>query len=161
MNIVSVDTDLDDLSVTLIAEFDAPVEEVWALWSDPRKLEGWWGPPGYPATFEMHDLVAGGEATYFMTGSEGGEARGIWRVGVVDPPTLLEFEDVFADSQGTPIAEMPITRVRIRLIARGAGTRMEMRSRFASREDLEKWLKTGTFEAQRQAILQMDVLLRP
>ena len=36
---------------------------------------------------------------------------------------------------------------------------MEMRSKFESREDLEKWLSTGTLEGQQQAIAQMDVLL--
>ena len=45
MSIVSVDTDHDNLAVTLVADFDAPIEEVWELWSDPRKLERWWGPP--------------------------------------------------------------------------------------------------------------------
>ncbi len=36
-----------------------------------------------------------------------------------------------------------------------------MRSKFDSREDLERWLSTGTREGQEQAIAQMDELLRP
>ena len=52
MTVTSVDTDYDSLTVTLIAHFEASIDEVWELWSDPRKLERWWGPPGYPATFE-------------------------------------------------------------------------------------------------------------
>ncbi len=50
MTVTTVDTDLDARTLTLVAEFDAPVERVWELWADPRKLERWWGPPGYPAT---------------------------------------------------------------------------------------------------------------
>ena len=34
-----------------------------------------------------------------------------------------------------------------------------MRSKFDSREDLEKWVSTGTLEGQQQAVSQMDVLL--
>ena len=88
MSITSVDTDYDRLTVTVIADFDAPIEQVWELWSDPRKLERWWGPPAYPATFEKHDLIPGGEVTYFMTGPEGDRYRGMWRVTAVDPPTV-------------------------------------------------------------------------
>jgi uncharacterized protein YndB with AHSA1/START domain len=31
--------DFDSLSLTLVAEFDAPIERVWQLWADPRQLE--------------------------------------------------------------------------------------------------------------------------
>jgi uncharacterized protein YndB with AHSA1/START domain len=161
LSITSVHTDHDHLTITVIADFDAPIERVWELWSNPRKLERWWGPPTYPATFENHDLIPGGEVTYFMTGPEGDRWRGMWRVTAVDPPTSLEFADVFADADGTPMTDMPVSRVRVRLTERESGTRMEMRSKFESREDLEKWLSTGTLEGQQQAIAQMDVLLGP
>jgi uncharacterized protein YndB with AHSA1/START domain len=122
LSITSVDTDYDNLTITLIADFDAPIKQVWELWSDPRKLERWWGPPTYPATFEKHDLAPGGEVTYFMTGPEG-DTRGMWRVTAVDPPTSLEFTDAFADADGAPIADMPGSRVRVRLTERDGGTR--------------------------------------
>jgi uncharacterized protein YndB with AHSA1/START domain len=61
MTVVSVDTDHDNFTVTRISDFDAPVERVWELWADPRKLERCWGPPSYPATFETHSLVPGGQ----------------------------------------------------------------------------------------------------
>ncbi len=111
--------------------------------------------------FEDHDLIPGGEATYFMTGPDGDRWRGIWRVTAVDTPTSLEFADVFADADGRPSMDMPVSRVSVRLTERESGTRMEMRSEFESREDLEKWLSTGTREGQQQAIAQMDVLLGP
>ena len=161
MSITSVDTDYDRLAITVISDFDAPIEQVWELWSDPRKLERWWGPPTYPATFEKHDLIPGGEVKYFMTGPEGDRWGGMWRVTAVDPPTSLEFTDVFADADGTPITDMPVYRVRVRLTERDSGTRMEMRSKFESREDLEKWMSTGTLEGQQAAIAQMDALLGP
>ena len=160
MSITSVDTDYDRLAVTVISDFDAPIEQVWELWSDPRKLERWWGPPTYPATFEKHDLSPGGEAKYFMTGPEGDRWGGMWRVTAVDPPTSLEFTDAFADAEGKPITDMPVYTVRVRLTERERGTRMEMRSKFESGEDLEKWMSTGTLDGQQAAIAQMDVLLR-
>ena len=158
MSVTSVDTDYDNLSITLTADFEAPIEQVWELWSDPRKLERWWGPPTHPATVEKHDLTPGGEVTSFMTGPEG-DTWGTWRVTAVDPPTSLEFTDAFADTDGTPIADTPVSRVSVRLTERDGGTRMEMQLTFENREDMEKLVSMGTVEGLQQAVGQMDALL--
>ena len=50
MTVTAVNKDPQNLTLKLDAEFDAPPERVWELWSDPRQLERWWGPPTYPAT---------------------------------------------------------------------------------------------------------------
>jgi uncharacterized protein YndB with AHSA1/START domain len=159
MSVTSLDKDLDRLAITLVADFDAPMERVWELWADPRLLERWWGPPGYPATFEEHDLAPGGGVTYFMTGPEGERFRGWWRVTSVDPPRSLDFTDGFADEDGTPAADMPIHTVEMRLTARDGGTRMELRSSFESRDQMQQLLDMGMLEGLRQAVGQMDALL--
>jgi uncharacterized protein YndB with AHSA1/START domain len=159
MSVTSVDKDYDSVAITLIADFDAPIDRVWELWSDPRKLERWLGPPTHPASVQKHDLVPGGEVTFVMTGPDGDRSWGSWRVTAVDPPVLLEFTDVFADADGTPIADLPVSQVRVRLTARSGGTRMEMRSAFESREDLDTSVNMGTVEGVRQAAGQMDALL--
>jgi uncharacterized protein YndB with AHSA1/START domain len=51
------------LATTLVADVDAPIDEVWHLWADSRKLERWCGLRTYPSTFEKHDLSPGGEVT--------------------------------------------------------------------------------------------------
>lgn len=158
MGITSVDTDYDNLTITLIADFDAPIERVWDLWSDPRKLERWWGPPTDPATFRTLDLTAGGEAAYLMTGPDRA-TWGVWRVTAVDPPTSLEFTDAFADPDGRRIADMPVHTVRVWLAERDGGTRMELHLKFDSREDMEKLMSTGIIEGLRQAVGQIDGLL--
>src|SRR5256885_12809154 len=48
MGVTSIDTNYDNLTITLIADFDAPIVQVWGLWSDPRKLERWLGSPNHP-----------------------------------------------------------------------------------------------------------------
>ncbi|MGW0814678.1 SRPBCC family protein [Streptomyces viridiviolaceus] len=159
MSVTSLDKDVDNLTLTLVADFAAPVEKVWQLWADPRRLERWWGPPTYPATVERHDLTPGGDVTYFMTGPEGDKHRGWWRITSVDAPTSLEFTDGFADQDGAPSADMPTTTTRVRLTEREGGTRMEMRSVFDSLEQMEQLTKMGMEEGLRQAVGQMDALL--
>jgi uncharacterized protein YndB with AHSA1/START domain len=160
LSITSVDTDYDNLTITLVADFDAPIQQVWKLWSDPRKLERWWGPPTDPATVETHDLSPGGEVAYRMTGPEGDVHHGLWRITAVASPNSLEFADAFADEDGTPIADMPVSTVTVQLTERDGRTRMEMRLMLESREDMKKLLSTGVVEGLRQAVGQMDALLK-
>jgi uncharacterized protein YndB with AHSA1/START domain len=94
-----------------------------------------------------------------MTGPDGETHHGMWRVTAVDPPTSLEFTDAFADSDGTPIADMPVSAIGVRLTLGEVGTRMEMSARFESREDMDKWVGTGSVEGLRAALGQIDALL--
>lgn len=157
MTVISVEKDFDALTLTLVAHFDAPVEQVWQLWADPRQLERWWGPPSHPATVQEHDLTAGGEVSYFMTGPDGEKSRARWWVTSVDPPTSLEFIDGWADQDGTPSAGSTTT-VRVRLTD-DDGTRMEVRSVFDSREQMERLVRMGATEVFAQTVGQMDALL--
>jgi uncharacterized protein YndB with AHSA1/START domain len=159
MTVTSVEKDFDTLTLTLLADFDAPAERVWELWSDPRKLERWWGPPTYPATFERHDLAPGGEVTYFMTGPEGDTHHGWWKVSAVEPPRSLEFTDGFADAEGNPVDAMPETTVRMELSEGDGGTRMVLRSTFASPEQMRQLDEMGMAQGLREAVEQMDALL--
>ena len=68
MTVTDIRKDPAALTMTIASEWNAPIARVWQLWADPRKLERWWGPPTYPATFETFDFQPGGRALYFMTG---------------------------------------------------------------------------------------------
>jgi len=54
---------------------------------------------------------------------------------------------------------MSVHTVSVQLRERDGGTRMEMRLRFESREDMEKLIEMGTAEGLQHAIGQMDALL--
>ena len=81
MTVLDVTTDRGAL--TLTAEYDASVEQVWELWSDPRLLERWWGPPTHPARVGTHQLRPDGVVAHVITGPRGDEAKGFWRVRTV------------------------------------------------------------------------------
>ena len=151
VTVTRVDKDYDRLTITFVADFDAPVERVWQLWADPRKLERWWGPPSYPATVEEHDLTPGGRVTYFMTGPDGHRHRGSWRITSVNAPKSLEFIDS---------CEMPTSTVHVQLSETDGGTQMVVRSAFDSREQLDRSVELGSAEGLRLCLDQMDALLR-
>jgi uncharacterized protein YndB with AHSA1/START domain len=159
MTVLSVEKDVENSSLTLIAEFDAPVERVWELWADPRQLERWWGPPTHPATVEKHELSRNGEVTYFMTGPDGEKSRGWWRVSSADPPFSLGFIDGFANQDGTPNVDMPTTTVDVRLSEHDGRTRMRLHFVFESREHMDQLERWGAFEVFPQSVGQIDALL--
>ena len=160
MPVTDVVKDPENLTLTLVAEFGAPVDRVWQVWADPRQLERWWGPPGYPATVLDHDLTVGGAISYFMTSPEGDKYNGYWRVRAADAPHRLEFEEGFADGAGNPNPHMPVTIMRVTLTGQGAGgTRMEVVSTFPSTEAMERLMAMGMDEGIQASIGQIDALL--
>lgn len=159
MTVMSSDQDVDALTLTIVSEFDAPVERVWQLWEDPRQLERWWGPPAWPATFDQHDFEVGGRSAYFMTGPEGDKARGWWEITAIDAPRRFEFDDGFADDDGKPVEDMGTTHGVVTIEPVGGKTRMTVRSSFESAEQLEKMIQMGMEEGMREALGQIDAIL--
>jgi uncharacterized protein YndB with AHSA1/START domain/pimeloyl-ACP methyl ester carboxylesterase len=160
MTVTAVRKDPKALTMSIDAEFDAPPERVWQLWADPRQLERWWGPPTYPATFTRHDLAPGSRVEYHMTGPEGDEPHCYWDIMEVDPPRSLVFRDGFANDDGSPNTEFPLTTARVTIEEVGSGrTRMSIESRFPSTEAMEQVLALGAEEGLKQAIGQIDAIL--
>jgi uncharacterized protein YndB with AHSA1/START domain len=159
MTVISSTKNVEALSFTLVAEFDASVERVWQIWEDPRQLERWWGPPTWPATFEKHEFTPGGEASYYMTGPEGERAGGWWRITEIQPPNRLEFDDGFADENGDPVESMGTTHASVMLEDIGGRTRMTVNSVFESEEQMGKMLEMGMEEGMQEAAGQIDGIL--
>ncbi len=160
MPVTNVVKDAESRTLTITARFDAPIDRVWQLWSDPRQLERWWGPPTYPATVTEHDLTPGGSVAYAMTGPEGDTHGGWWRIRAVDPPRGLEFEDGFADADGTASPDMPTAVVRVALSeVAGGGTQMDITTEWATVEAMERMLARGMDTGMTAAIGQIDELL--
>jgi uncharacterized protein YndB with AHSA1/START domain len=156
----TVDKDLAAHTMTVTTELDATVERAWQLWADPRQLERWWGPPGYPATFVDHDLTAGGRVTYFMTSPEGEKFHGMWDVASVDAPRRLELRDSFADDTGAKNESLPTTTMTMTLTERaGGGTTMTLHSQFPSLEAMEQLVKMGMEEGLQAALSQIEGIL--
>jgi len=160
MTVMSTQQNAEELSFTIVAEFDAKIERVWQIWADPRQLGRWWGPPTWPATFESFDFTPGGKASYYMVGPDGEKARGWWLLTSIDAPTTLSFDDGFADDNGEPVASMGITRAVVTIEDIGGRTRMTTTSKFESAEQMQKMIDMGMEEGMTEAMSQIDDLLR-
>lgn len=163
MPITSVTKDTATLSLTVVADFPVPLPRLWSAYLDPRQLEKFWGPPGFPATFSRHDAFPGGRSTYVMKGPDGATQGAYWEwltvAGPADGAASFEVRDGFLSADGTPSADMPSMTMTFRFEATPEGSRVTTTSVFPSSEALEQLLGMGMEEGLRAAMGQMDDVL--
>ncbi|GGB81579.1 activator of HSP90 ATPase [Knoellia flava TL1] len=160
MPVTDITTDSDERSIVVTCDFAAPVDRIWDFWTDPRQLERWFGPPGYPLTVTSHDLREGGRMTYYMTSPEGEKFGGYWDVTAVEPTSRLAYVDGFADAEGNPAEGMPAGDTVVEFTEHDGGTRVSSTTVYGSADDLQKVLDMGMEEGLTQAVGQLDEALR-
>ncbi len=92
--------------VRVVREFDAPVERVWAAWTQPADLRQWWGPAGFTCPHAVADVRPGGSIFITMRAPDewgGIEYHSIWNLVDVDAPRRLRYVYTFADAAGNAI----------------------------------------------------------
>lgn len=159
MPVTNAQQDLDNLTLTITAEFAAPVQRIWEIYADPRQLEKVWGPPTYPATFVEHDLSPGGRMAYYMTGPEGEKYAGCWEMTTVEAPHSFSFIDYFADEDFTPNLSLPSSNNVYTFADQNGKTLATYVSSFESAEALQKVLDMGALEGTSLALNQIDELV--
>ncbi|HEX5592292.1 MAG TPA: SRPBCC domain-containing protein [Solirubrobacterales bacterium] len=158
MPVTNVDKDVDALTMTITAEFDADAERLWALWSDPRQLERWWSPPSHSSTFVEHELTPGARTTYFMTGPDGEKHHGRWRIEEVEPPHRLRLADDEVDDEGKPVDGGP-TAMTVTIAEADDTATMSIAINFADRESMEQTIEMGFEQGMTETLNQIDPLL--
>lgn len=159
MPVTSIDKDPEALSMTIVADFAVPVQRLWDAYADPRQLEKFWGPPGWPATFTRHDLYPGGRSEYYMAGPDGERSGGYWEYLSVDHGRSFEVRDGFLRQDGTPNTEMPSMRMVFLFEDTTEGSRLVTTTYFNSAEELEELLGMGMEEGTKAAMSQIDAVL--
>jgi uncharacterized protein YndB with AHSA1/START domain len=95
------------LDVTARRSYPAPVDAVWAAWTEPELIRQWWGPQGFTCPLARMDVRAGGVSLLAMQAPPeygGGQTYNTWSYTVVEPMARLEYVMRFADPTGTTIS---------------------------------------------------------
>jgi len=93
-------------AVVIEHSFDAPVELIWQMWTDPDHFRAWYGPEGASIPTAKMDVRVGGSRLVCME--------------VQTPSGLMQMWFTGEYLEGHPTT----TEVRVELDAVGAGTRM-------------------------------------
>ncbi len=89
------DSTLSNDAVVIERTFDAPVELIWQLWTDPEHFNSWYGPKGFTVPVADMDVQVGGKRLVCMASPDG--SMKMWTTGeyteiVPNQPSRLHRE---------------------------------------------------------------------
>jgi uncharacterized protein YndB with AHSA1/START domain len=111
--------------LTIARTFDAPMQVVFAAWTVPAQVAGWWGPDGFhapPETVEIDLRVGGGYHLVMVQDETGARFPLHYEIVELVVPELLVLK-------GEPVPEMGMhapTMTRIELQKDGPKTRLTL-----------------------------------
>ncbi len=83
--------------------FNAPVEMVWKVWTDPELVKRWWGPKHFISPVAKIDFREGGNSLVSMLSPiemGGQEWYSIWEYVKIIPLKSIEFIQSLSDKDG-------------------------------------------------------------
>ena len=83
--------------------FNAPIEMVWSLWTDPQLVKRWWGPKHFSAPVVRLDFREGGTSFVSMLAPKemgGQEFYSNWVYQKIVPLQTIEFIQSLTDKDG-------------------------------------------------------------
>lgn len=86
--------------------FNAPVEMVWKLWTDPELVKRWWGPKFFTSPVAKIDFREGGKSIVSMKAPKemgGQEYYSVWKYVKIAPLQTIEFIQSLSDKDGNKI----------------------------------------------------------
>lgn len=124
--------------VKIQREFDAGIELVWRMWTDPEMFKQWYGPKGMSVPTAEMDVVVGGTRKICMEMVMPERTMLMWFTGVykeVNRPSRLVYTESMCDengviipaaSMGMPEGHPDITEVIVELTESDGKTMMTM-----------------------------------
>ena len=79
--------------------FDAGIERVFEMWTDPEHLAAWMPPAGATMHFLRADPRVGGSSLYAMTFPDGAVMHGLITYLAIEKPVLITYTQQFCDEQ--------------------------------------------------------------
>jgi uncharacterized protein YndB with AHSA1/START domain len=130
------DDDASRDSVLIERSFDAPVELIWRMWTDPEHLSVWYGPDGASIPVAKMDVRVGGTRLVGMEVATPDGPMQMWFTGEyleVIENTRLVYTESICDQDGNVLPPSAVgmppghpmtTEVRVELDDIGGRTRM-------------------------------------
>ncbi len=83
--------------------FEAPRALVWKAFTEPERLEQWWGPKGMPVRVGRLELRPGGVFLYSMRAPDGKDWWGKWVYREIVAPERMIFISSFCDERAANV----------------------------------------------------------
>jgi uncharacterized glyoxalase superfamily protein PhnB/uncharacterized protein YndB with AHSA1/START domain len=122
----------EDREIKVSRLFNAPVELVWEVWTNPDHIKNWWGPQGFTNTIDEMNMKEGGEWNLVMHGPDGTDYKNKSIFKEIVKHKKLVYEHVSS----------PKFTATVLFESQGEKTLLNWQMLFESREQLIQVVKT-------------------
>ena len=121
-----------DREIMISRVINAPPDLVFEAFTEVRHLSRWWGPEGFTTTTRAFEFRVGGEWDFVMQGPDGTDYQEWISWTEIAPPERIAL--LHGESRGDPNAFESV----LTFTPAGATTRIEMRTRFPTKEQRDE-----------------------
>lgn len=148
---------VNDRELELTALIDAPRENLFRAWTDPKLMVQWFTPKPWSTVRAETDVRAGGSSLVVMADPEGNEYpnRGVYLEVV--PNQKLVFTDAFTEAWEP--SEKPFFTCVLTFTDEGGKTRYTARAKHWTKESCDEHEKMGFHDGWKLATLQLVELM--
>jgi len=150
------DVDKKKKQIKVERSFNAPLDLVWAAWTDPEILDLWWAPKPWRAETKSLNFTEGGRWHYAIVSPEGEKHWCLFDYEKIMPERSFSGMDAFCDEH----ARIADTKARCHwqntFSAQQADTLVNVLIQFDTLEDLEQIIGMGFKEGFTMGLQNLD-----
>ena len=129
--------------LTVVKEFDAPLNLVWTAWTQAEILDLWWAPKPYKTETKTMNFREGGTWLYAMIGPQGDTHWCRVDYKKIEPLKAIIKDCRFCDAEGNIKLDPPAMIWNESFSQTGSTTTVRVVLSFATEADLEMIIKMG------------------
>jgi uncharacterized protein YndB with AHSA1/START domain len=150
------DVDKENKQIKVERSFNAPVDLVWAAWTEPEILDQWWAPKPWQAQTKSMDFREGGFWHYAMVSPENEKHWARTDYIKIVEEKFFSAMDGFCDEDGNLNTSLPRNKWENNFTGKGNETQVNILLSFDTLEDLEKIIAMGFKEGFTAGLENLD-----
>ena len=152
--------DKENNKIHVERSFQAPVDLVWAAWTEADILDQWWAPKPWKAETKSMNFSQGGMWHYCMVGPEGERQWCLFHYQKIDPEKHFSGVDAFCDENAVENETKPRVKWHNNFIPGENNTLVDISLEFESLEDLETLIEMGFREGFTAGLENLDAYIK-
>lgn len=145
-----------DKTIHVTRSFNAPVDLVWAAWTEAEILDQWWAPKPWKTETRSLHFQEGGRWHYCMVGPEGERHWCLFDYQKIEQGKSFSGLDAFCDEQGNINSTQPRSHWENSFTDEGEETTVQVRIHFDDLSDLETIIQMGFKEGFTMGLENLD-----
>lgn len=148
--------DKENKKINVERSFDAPIDLVWAAWTEADILDQWWAPKPYKTVTKSMNFSEGGRWHYYMLSPAGDKHWCLFDYDVIKPLKYFSGIDAFCDENGVMNNTKPRVKWKNDFSQQDEETIVTCQLQFEKLEDLEAIIQMGFKEGFTAGLENLD-----